>query len=255
MATFTDILEWSRGVNINALRWLSLSLILISTTPLASLWYLFCSWAIPIGLDREQATTAATAATSTRVIQTLQNPNATLQEILTAMLQEHHHGVTNRLAYHWAAVIPWALSLLFGFFIPIILYIFSLIRSRRLQQERLANYSQYKRKKRRKKIGALLARTSKTLQPQDRDVLSGTGTWKLPPPGTLLEESPNSTRTVNGECAICLSKYDYGHQVVWSQVKSCCHAFHSDCLADWFSLRKRKHHLCPCCRQEFVINT
>ena len=27
--------------------------------------------------------------------------------------------------------------------------------------------------------------------------------------------------------------------------------FHTDCLADWFSVRRRKQYFCPCCRQMF----
>lgn len=68
----------------------------------------------------------------------------------------------------------------------------------------------------------------------------------LPP--TITKQFPthvNNGRTEN-ECAICFSEYDVGDVVICS--KYCCHAFHQECVLDWFSQDKTK---CPSCRSIF----
>lgn len=55
----------------------------------------------------------------------------------------------------------------------------------------------------------------------------------------------NNGRT-SGECAICMLDYDIGQVVVCS--KRCSHAFHQDCILNWFSRAKTQ---CPSCREIF----
>lgn len=71
-------------------------------------------------------------------------------------------------------------------------------------------------------------------------------------PQDEINSSINSTKqankkcATNAECAICMLPYDVGHVVVYS--KQCTHAFHQDCILDWFSREKRD---CPSCRAVF----
>jgi len=68
---------------------------------------------------------------------------------------------TMTMAYHWAAVIPWMLSVLFGFVIPIFLYIMSCIRSRRLQQMRESDYAAYRIRRRRDRLKSYFVNVTK----------------------------------------------------------------------------------------------
>jgi len=58
-------------------------------------------------------------------------------------------------------------------------------------------------------------------------------------------------RQVPNCCAICLSPYDVGDAVVWSSNKACKHAFHAQCMVDYFT-KMQDGTPCPCCRQEFT---
>ena len=61
-----------------------------------------------------------------------------------------------------------------------------------------------------------------------------------------------STRTVPGECTICLESYKPGDVVVWasSQASDCTHVFHRKCITTYFV--RVDGTLCPCCRQKFI---
>jgi hypothetical protein len=58
---------------------------------------------------------------------------------------------------------------------------------------------------------------------------------------------------VSNVCAICLDAYKAGEMVVWSSNAECQHAFHQDCILDYFAnLKEENKTPCPCCRQDFV---
>ena len=173
---FDEILELGRRVNLNSLRLLSLALLFLSLTPLASLYVVFSSgWNFQDDGDYGDASfssdsiegTATSKMGTTNLLSVLRDPNATLEEILAVVLLERAHtfggvgGVTTRVAYHWAAVIPWVLSMIFGFVIPIILYIMSCIRSRRLQQMRATDYAAYRIRRRRERLKSYLSNFTK----------------------------------------------------------------------------------------------
>lgn len=63
----------------------------------------------------------------------------------------------------------------------------------------------------------------------------------------------SATKSVPNCCAICLSCYKVGESIVWSLNPSCNHAFHFDCLSDWFTKTAQVGTPCPCCRQEFIV--
>jgi hypothetical protein len=68
--------------------------------------------------------------------------------------------------------------------------------------------------------------------------------------------------TIQSGCAICLDPYEVGDAIVWSANEQCRHAFHRDCVLDYFlhlhqDDREEEVILstlsapCPCCRQSF----
>jgi len=70
----------------------------------------------------------------------------------------------------------------------------------------------------------------------------------IPKPGeSNLSESKHET---NDTCAICLSNYVQGQQVVWSSNQECVHVFHHGCVVQW--IKKRASADCVCCRRAFV---
>jgi len=58
----------------------------------------------------------------------------------------------------------------------------------------------------------------------------------------------NGNCRTSNECAICMEEYDLGDVVIHSQ--RCSHAFHQDCILDWFS---RENADCPSCRATFWV--
>jgi RING-like zinc finger len=75
-----------------------------------------------------------------------------------------------------------------------------------------------------------------------------------------------ATRRVPNCCAVCLSGYEVGERVVWSPNRKCRHAFHRDCIVDWFvkmpddgttvttatTAASAILTPCPCCRRDFT---
>lgn len=51
-----------------------------------------------------------------------------------------------------------------------------------------------------------------------------------------VSNNNSNGRTVPGVCAICLSRYEVGEQVAWSPNGRCSHAFHTDCIVQWYVL-------------------
>ena len=78
-------------------------------------------------------------------------------------------------------------------------------------------------------------------------------------------------------CVICLEPYHSGETVVWSKNQDCIHAFHQECLIEYFQAANKDNWrlgslfdndgstddnsnstdfadtICPCCRQEFFL--
>lgn len=51
------------------------------------------------------------------------------------------------------------------------------------------------------------------------------------------------------ECQICLSDFQVGDKICWSNNPQCVHAFHIDCLEPWLM----KHNHCPLCRNDYLV--
>lgn len=59
----------------------------------------------------------------------------------------------------------------------------------------------------------------------------------------------------NTECIICLESYKSGEAIVFSSNPECRHAFHEECLINYFiHLSSETPLLCPCCRQAFLCD-
>lgn len=71
----------------------------------------------------------------------------------------------------------------------------------------------------------------------------------IPIPGES-NTSESEKREVGDSCAICLSSFSVGQEVVWSSNKECVHVFHHDCWVNWVETRASND--CVCCRQFFV---
>lgn len=168
---FDEILEMGRRVNVNSLRFISLALLFLSLTPLASLYVVFSSaWNSLYGGASQDGDASLSSdifidTENTNLLTVLRDPNSTLEEILAVVLLERAHtvggSVPTMAAYHWAAVVPWCLSMLFGFVMPIILYIMSCIRSWRMQQMRASDYAAYRIKRRRERLQSYLSKYTK----------------------------------------------------------------------------------------------
>ncbi len=101
---------------------------------------------------------------------------------------------------------------------------------------------------------------------------------ELPCPGISLNSDPNGAcgadgssnknhvRCIMPECPICLNECKVGDSMVWSPHSKCLHAFHEECIMQWFLTlgrnsdeRKRTTSYnvdfklgCPVCRQDFI---
>ena len=61
----------------------------------------------------------------------------------------------------------------------------------------------------------------------------------------IFDDEENGRKT----CAICLSDYEEGDQICWSNNQDCLHHFHSTCGIAWLA----KHSQCPICRAEYLV--
>jgi hypothetical protein len=170
-----EFIGLSRRINVTALRFLSVALLILSLSPLPSIYVLLTSGFNGSASDEGAEPTEGTAISenggninvnlakaTSNLMNVIQNPNATLEEIFTAMLLERTNAIGGpfpaNMVYHWAAVIPWLLSMFFGLVVPIILYAMSLYRSWRLRQERGANSSEHRIRRRRERILPILSK-------------------------------------------------------------------------------------------------
>lgn len=64
----------------------------------------------------------------------------------------------------------------------------------------------------------------------------------LPTSRFQKNEEPESTTSINTECAVCLGEFEEGELI--KRLPNCNHSFHSSCIAAWF----RDHSSCPLCR-------
>jgi hypothetical protein len=76
---------------------------------------------------------------------------------------------------------------------------------------------------------------------------------EIPKPGLYNADEDRGTRFASGACSICISSYQVGSDVVWSSNSLCEHVFHAECIESWL-IKQREGSLCPCCRQEFIID-
>jgi hypothetical protein len=267
-------------------RVLSLAVLLLSLAPLGSMYVLLLSFDYKYpdsSLFQSTAFDAAAdhTANAQSLAQVFKDPNATLEELWTALFLERRNpsfisspllleylNFKGRSVHHWSLVLPWLLSFILGVVVPTVISIYSVLRRRRRKD------GPVDREKRLARILKKVKHYTKTLVEEDLASDSDsdqhddvTPTWKLPPPGVTLpvaaaatmrdalETALGETRNVPGTCAICLNQYAIDDAVIWSPNRDCVHCFHEDCIMSWLLRKSSKHRQCPCCRQSFVSST
>jgi hypothetical protein len=268
-------------------RLLSLAVLLLSLAPLGSMYVLLLSFDYKYPDNSILQSTGFDAAAdhtenAQSLAQVFKDPNATLEELWTALFLERRSpsfisspllleylNFKGRSVHHWSLVLPWLVSFILGVVVPTVLSIYSVLRRRRRRgdgpvdrERRLARILKKVKHYTKTLVEEDLASDSEDDQEEDF-----TPTWKLPPPGVTLpaaaattmrdpSETPLvETRPVPGTCAICLNQYVIDDAVIWSPNRDCVHCFHEDCIMSWLLRKSSKHRQCPCCRQSFVSST
>jgi len=309
-------------------RLLPVILFLFSAAPLASL-YALVGWAVWGSDGHSFSHVAHSSDPNSPMSMVLQNANATLEELWSAIFQERlamatgvassstttHHadtafimasgGIPHIRMKHWAIVAPWLIAVILGFVVPCVLSINSRIQRQRRRRHRSGGRSndiyddnewsarfdlKNRRKRKLKRIINSLqdfkkvlikddflddkscpSQTDEDKEYKDENMVvaddssnqeeeeEGTKLVMLPKPGYRLvdllsihgDDKTNHCRAVENLCTICLTQYIPGDSVVWSINPRCNHVFHETCITSWLA-RKRKHPLCPCCRQPFL---
>mmetsp|Transcript_114 Transcript_114/g.207 ORF Transcript_114/g.207 Transcript_114/m.207 type:complete len:302 (-) Transcript_114:181-1086(-) len=71
----------------------------------------------------------------------------------------------------------------------------------------------------------------------------------------IQDSNTGGTKKISNICAICLTEYEIGDEIVWSCIEDensrCKHAFHEDCMLMWALKIGEEDVKCPCCRQSF----
>ncbi len=70
-----------------------------------------------------------------------------------------------------------------------------------------------------------------------------------------LEGEQSKKSYVPNCCAICIESYQCNQVVVWSPNDDCCHAYHQDCMVEYFLSRTKTEDskvLCPTCKKCFI---
>lgn len=200
-------------------RILIVALFLLSIAPWASLYALMISLNVNDGvlfLSSDHMTLASV----------LQDPNATLDELYTALFRESlssSKGSANNHLHHWTIVIPWGVSLTLGIVIPFFLSCCTCIFQRLdNEQER----------------SQMISKSSSQYRMILREEhYENDKQWRVD--GNSFE----------GTCAICLNQYAVGDEIMFSSNKKCQHVFHGECILSWLVVKRKQQ--CPCCRQVF----
>jgi hypothetical protein len=67
----------------------------------------------------------------------------------------------------------------------------------------------------------------------------------------MIKYDADSRITPSSICTVCLETYKVDDFLVWSHDKNCPHAFHKDCIVQYFSRFEYGESPCPCCRRTF----
>jgi hypothetical protein len=240
-----------------AARLLSFLVILLSLTPMASLYFLM------LWMQSEPNMTTIDLETLNSVTTLMKRSNATNEELLIALFQDRMTKLhaSDLYVFHTSSMLSiflaWFISVLFVFFIPCIAFVYRCLR----RQGWISG-----KKRRRRKLLQTLSKYRKILSEDDRvpgdsyaveSVDEECSKWIVPRPGTPVgpvgELKSLQLREVVGECAICLTSYSSGETIVWASNQKCVHCFHETCIVVWLLRRRnRPKQQCPCCRQAFL---
>jgi hypothetical protein len=281
-----------RTSSVTTARFLSFCVLVLSLTPMASL-YIFYSLlksehADSNNIDSSASSSSSSSSSPSSLASVLQRSNATLGEIWMALLQErigsnNQHEASDIYTYHggdvgeaarqelmpslFAVLVPWALSVFLGILCPAIGFVYAMCTrrggwfaasSKRRRKQRLKLALQDYRKILSKEDMVLDNKQhggddqNNKFLDDDEDIMK----WTIPLAGIPLcqQQEESQLRQVMGMCAICLTPYACKETLAWSSNPDCIHCFHEKCVVSW--LLKRRNigtQPCPCCRQSFVV--
>lgn len=203
-------------------RILTVALLLLSIAPWASLYALMVSLNVNGAFLSPQ-----TGDDQMSLASVLQDPNATLDELYRALFRESLTKAMNpNNIHHWTIVLPWGISLTLGVVIPFLLSLCACIR----QDPWISRI--YREEKRLARLTLESKHYRTTLAEDDKE---NDERWIV------------NGNSFEGMCAICLTQYATGDQIIFSSNPKCQHVFHGDCILSWLVKRRQ----CPCCRQVF----
>jgi Ring finger domain len=289
-----ELVRIMRSASSVTARILSLAVLLLSLAPLGSIYVLFFSIGLGTGggnyshSDSSPSGNDSTGAASSyedSLAAVLKNPNATLEDLWTAIFDSqmmfpqnlqakavlaalNHNDlvwlpISAQSMHHWRILLPWILSFILGVLVPCFVSILTILRRQRARRggPRESNPA------RDKKILSLIAKNlfpyTKVLDASNRvdsetTVAQGAlppseesapvSLWRVPEPGQSTADgtSPTTLRTISGLCGICLDLFAEHQSVSWSSNPSCRHCFHDTCIQAWLLRTHRSRNAKQC---------
>jgi hypothetical protein len=155
-------------------RFLSVSLLILSVAPWASIYTLVLSQYAQSyqEVQEEEATTLLTM---------LQNNNVTMEDLLTRvfrdrMTYDRDAFMLPNTLHHWTIVLPWSISLVMGIIIPFVLSLFSCLHPRdefRLDPDEDPWISRHRKERRLKRLVVACEEYRKVRRERERERFGG----------------------------------------------------------------------------------
>jgi hypothetical protein len=198
-----------------------------------------------------------------RVLQVLHNMES-------ASEKENASSLQSQIPALLTIILPTAVSIILGIIIPSI-GLMKLFWNRRIHAT--------KKKQHRDELVAALSKHHLRLEERHRTRTTDKASierigvveenkWRIPISNPLsvdetesIQNNPTSQqlhRLISEPCSVCLTPYELGDDIVWSENPDCIHVFHHSCMLSWLMKRpnrSRQLKPCPNCRQAFLNTT